>query len=139
LKPLTETALVAQLKQYLELAGALVIRVNSGAFAGSHNGKKWFVKLNSEPGCSDLLACYRGRFVALEVKRPGKKATPEQESFLAAVEAAGGLAAVVTGIEDVQQLLDCVQVERLERPMANGSPGNQGSPDAEFQLGKGKA
>jgi hypothetical protein len=122
MKPLTETALVGAIKQFLELAGALVIRVNSGAFAGSHNGRRRFVKLNSEPGCSDLLACYRGRFVALEVKKPGKHATPIQESFLAGVRAAGGLAAVVTSIEDVQQLLDSIQAERLDERMANGSP-----------------
>jgi hypothetical protein len=122
MKAIRETALVTQVKAYLELAGALVIRINSGAFAGEHHGRKRFVRLNSEPGCSDLLCCYHGRFLALEVKRPGNQATPKQESFLSSVRAAGGLAAVVTDIEDVQQLLNCVQAERLDQRMAHGSP-----------------
>jgi len=46
-----------------------------------------------------------GRYFALEVKKPGEKATPEQLDFLAAVRDGGGIAAVVRGYEDVPSLL----------------------------------
>ena len=46
-----------------------------------------------------------GRYFALEIKRPGEKATPEQQAFLAAVQAGGGIAAVVRGFEDVANVL----------------------------------
>jgi len=63
MKAPTETGLVKMVKQFLELRGGFAIRVNSGAFAGTHAGKRRFVRLNSEPGCSDVLACYRGWFL----------------------------------------------------------------------------
>lgn len=43
----------------------------------------------------DFLIAYRGRFIAIETKAPGKTLTPLQESTKAAIEAAGGLVFVV--------------------------------------------
>ncbi len=88
--------------EYLRLVGAVAIRVNSGAISGEHNGKKRFVRFNSEPGCSDIIACLAGRFVAIEVKRPGKKATDAQTSFLDSVRQAGGVAFVADSVEVTQ-------------------------------------
>ncbi len=47
-----------------------------------------------------------GRYFALEVKRPGERATAEQSEFIAAVLAGGGIAGVVRGFEDVRRLLE---------------------------------
>ena len=91
-----------QIVQYLKMRGAVAVRTNSGAF----KVKDRFVRFNSEEGCSDLLCCYRGFFVALEVKRPGKKPTAKQSGFLGEVEKASGIAAVVTSIDDVREILD---------------------------------
>lgn len=98
-----------QCLDWLAVRGVFAIRINSGAMQGSHNGKKWFIRLNSEPGCSDILACgeYRGRkgvFIALEIKRPGNKPTPVQQSFLDMVARKGGLSAVITSVEDLETL-----------------------------------
>ena len=46
-----------------------------------------------------------GRYFVLEVKRPGKAATPEQQDFIEAVQQGGGIAAVVQRYEDVPQIL----------------------------------
>lgn len=45
------------------------------------------------PGGSDLIGIRRrdGKFIACEVKRPGKKPTTEQLAFLALVNRVGGL------------------------------------------------
>lgn len=57
------------------------------------------------PGGADLIGIYKGRFVAIEVKRPGKKTTEEQESFLEAIRRNGGIAGVCYSPEDVKKLL----------------------------------
>lgn len=43
----------------------------------------------------DYLICFKGRFIAIETKAPGKKLTPLQESTKAAIEAAGGIVLIV--------------------------------------------
>ena len=47
-----------------------------------------------------------GRYFALEVKRPGERATPEQREFIDAVLGGGGIAGVVYGYEDARKLLE---------------------------------
>lgn len=53
-------------------------------------------------GSADLIGMLapQGRFLALEVKRPGEKPTKEQELFLELVRKSGGVAAVVTSVEE---------------------------------------
>jgi hypothetical protein len=46
-----------------------------------------------------------GRFLAVEVKRPGKTATPEQRAFVSLVRAMGGVAGVCTSVEEFLALL----------------------------------
>jgi len=108
MKRTTEADLLKQVKLYLELKNVLVIRINSGAFAGVHQGRKRFVKLNSEPGCSDLLCCWppKGKLLAIETKMPGKQPTAAQASFLCAVRQRGGVAAVIHDLDELQALLD---------------------------------
>jgi len=55
----------------------------------------------TERGVSDLLCCFQGRFVAIEVKRSGGRLSPEQERFLERVRAAGGLGIVAYSVDDV--------------------------------------
>lgn len=98
----TEADIQRVILHYLGLRGALATRINSGAV--KTEGR--FFRLNSSPGCSDILCCFAGKYIALEVKRPGKKATAAQESFLAAVRRAGGVGEVVTCVGDVERILD---------------------------------
>lgn len=59
------------------------------------------------PGCSDILGqLASGHFLAVEVKRPSTKPTPEQSAFLALVAAHGGLSVVARRVEDIQRALD---------------------------------
>jgi len=55
----------------------------------------------SVKGISDLLVCHRGKFIAIEVKRPGGKVSNEQARFLEKVEDAGGVGFVATSAEEV--------------------------------------
>lgn len=65
----------------------------------------WVVKTHGSPhlaGLPDILVCYQGRFIALEVKRPETRGTVtlRQQHFLDAISDAGGTAAVVTSVEE---------------------------------------
>lgn len=56
-------------------------------------------------GQPDVIGCYRGRALALEVKRPGGRATPLQQTVLEKWRQAGAIAEVVTSKKDVERLL----------------------------------
>jgi hypothetical protein len=57
-------------------------------------------------GQPDLLGCYQGRTLALEVKRPGGRPTKLQLATLEKWRNAGAIAAVVRSVEDVRELLE---------------------------------
>ena len=102
-----ETDLVRVCLAYLRLRGVFAWRVNSGAVAGEHGGKRRFVRFNGAKGCSDVLGILPGgRFLAVETKMPGRKTTPHQQAFLDAVRAAGGLALVVRDVAELAAALD---------------------------------
>ena len=120
----------------LTMRGALAMRVNSGAMAGEHTNKHgrtkkrivrfitWFASGHppTSSGVSDVLACYRGRFVAIEVKAPGKKknATVNQKAYIDAVLQAEGIGIVADCVDDVIELLDWLDGE-LGREVARWS------------------
>jgi hypothetical protein len=59
------------------------------------------------PGSSDWLGiCRDGRFLAVECKRPGGgRLTAKQRNFLDCVSRYGGVALVVTGVDDLLKKL----------------------------------
>jgi len=61
----------------------------------------WWVKIHGSStqvsGIPDVIGCYRGRFVALEVKRPNAVMLSKRQRFmLKRIASAGGFARVVT-------------------------------------------
>lgn len=56
-------------------------------------------------GIPDIIACIDGRFFAFEVKQPGGRLTRLQETTIAKIEAAGGVALMVTSVAEVKDLL----------------------------------
>ncbi len=91
-KPIRESDIVAAVLDYLRLRGAWVLKTHG------HLGQR--------PGIPDIVACYRGRFLCLEVKRPGGRLSPRQAAELAAIKEAGGIAEVVTSLDDAIALLE---------------------------------
>jgi hypothetical protein len=51
-------------------------------------------------GSADLVGILNGRFIALEIKRPGQRPTRDQQRWLELVRTFGGFAAVVTSVEE---------------------------------------
>jgi len=90
----TENDVKRELKKMLDEIGAFHFPASAGAF--------------SIGGVSDRLACYKGRFVAIECKRPGRRGEKNaglsglQVLFGEKVKKAGGLFFVVDGLESIQ-------------------------------------
>jgi len=57
-------------------------------------------------GLPDIIACYRGRFIAFEVKRDDRPAKPIQEFYLGRIRKAGGVALRIHTVEAAQTELD---------------------------------
>ena len=57
---------------------------------------------NNPTGKPDVTGCYNGRYCAIEVKIPGKKASRAQAYRLGKLRGAGALCIVATSVEDVQ-------------------------------------
>lgn len=76
--------------KYLEKQGAYVVKIITA----------------SKSGVPDIIACYQGRLLGLEVKTKTGRVAPLQRYHLDLVEKAGGVAAVVRSVADVEQVLD---------------------------------
>ncbi len=92
--------------QLLAMRGVVAWRHNQGAIPLEGGGYRRFVGAR---GCSDILGVLPGgRFLACEVKRPGKKPTADQLGFLAAVNAAGGLGVWVQSVDELDRKLEAL-------------------------------
>ena len=63
--------------------------------------KHWSGQYTSIRGISDILGIYKGKFLAIEVKRPGGKLSYDQSLFLDVVERNGGIAFKAESTDDV--------------------------------------
>ena len=55
----------------------------------------------SAKGVPDILGCYKGRLIGIEVKTPRGVVSGDQERFIKNLNEAGGLAFVARSVEDV--------------------------------------
>jgi hypothetical protein len=93
--------------QLLQLRRIPAWRNNTGAAAfADAAGRKRFVRF-STPGAADIHGVLppSGRFLAVEVKRPGGRLTPAQAAFLDCIRTSGGLAVVAHGVDDLAEAL----------------------------------
>ena len=70
-------------------------------------------------GIPDIIICYKGIFVAIETKAPGKRnqTTANQDRVLDAIQKADGFAWVVDNPNDLKPLFDSIDIYfKLERP-----------------------
>lgn len=65
----------------------------------------------NKAGIPDILCCFNGKFIALEVKRVGleHKLTEMQKLNIKKIRGAGGIAEVVSTLEDVKCLFNNIQ------------------------------
>ncbi len=56
-------------------------------------------------GIPDIIGCYKGRFIAFEVKRPGETPSAIQSATLRALRKSGATAETVYSLDDVKKIL----------------------------------
>lgn len=88
---LLERDITAAIIDYLLLKGAWVFKTHG------HLGQR--------KGILDILACLDGRFVGIEVKKPGGKVSGWQQAEIEAIKRAGGVAFVAWNVDEVMQKL----------------------------------
>jgi len=70
-------------------------------------------------GIPDIIICYKGVFVAIEAKAPGKRSqtTANQDRVIEAIQKADGFAWVVDNPDDLKALFNSIDIYfKLERP-----------------------
>lgn len=63
-------------------------------------------------GTPDLLVCFQGRFIGIELKVPGKEPNKVQEVELLKIREAGGIAVVITDIANLEQVLTALRYRK---------------------------
>ena len=77
---------------YISSIGGLPVKFNN-------------IGIYAKAGVADILACIKGRFVAIEVKKPGNTPSDLQENFINAVNSIGGFAFWADNLQDVKDKL----------------------------------
>lgn len=69
----------------------------------------------NKSGVPDIFACYDGKFLAIEVKRPEaiNSVTKLQEYNLSLVISKGGYSTVATSVEDVKEFIRDIDMRRI--------------------------
>jgi Holliday junction resolvase len=93
-----EKAITAKILKALELEGGYWRKIHGSPY---------------QSGIPDIIGCYRGVFVAFEVKRPSTRAnvTKAQEYAINTINANGGYASVVTSPDEAVEVL--IRIEAL--------------------------
>ena len=107
-RAIPESSVQAAIRDYLVMRGAVVIRLNSGVMPTPDGDRRFAANTWHAPGHTretrggaDLLVVFRGTAFAIEVKRAGGRQSPDQRTFQAAWEAAGGWYILASSLDDV--------------------------------------
>lgn len=104
-----ESTIQKEIMNYLKGLGAWVIKVPGSHLVGAKDNLALAALL---PGTPDLLACYKGRFIGIEVKaaKKGARVSGEQVAQGEAIQKAGGLFIVAWKVSQVEELLNSVDL-----------------------------
>jgi hypothetical protein len=75
-------------------------------------GGTWVKLRDSACGVShfpDIIGCFRGKFVAIEIKIPGEKPRPGQLAFLKLIEQSGGISGWATSTKEALKILEEIE------------------------------
>ena len=98
-----ESSIQKDISDYLTSKGAEVYNPKTGS--------------HSKKGTPDLLLCFQGLFIAIEVKQPGKKPSKLQQLRIKRDKKAGGIAFATDNLKEVKELInDISNVQRTNEP-----------------------
>jgi len=87
-----EKSIENKIKAYLRSKGAYCVKYHGNQF--------------SQVGVPDLLVCYKGRFLGIEIKNETGKTSPLQDVNIEAIRKSGGISFVARSVEDVSSVID---------------------------------
>ena len=95
---------------HTDLVNAILLEVSPRGFAWNNNtgalkDKDDRLVRYGLPGSSDVVACIRGRFVAIEAKVGRDRQRQNQADFAIAVRRAGGIYILARSVDDVRNTL----------------------------------
>lgn len=96
---MTEQQIQKKILDYLDAIGCYTVKVINA----------------NKSGVPDILACYDGKFLAIEVKRPESinTVTKLQEYNLSQVSSKGGYSTVATSVADVKEFIQDIDTQRI--------------------------
>ena len=74
---------------------------SKGAYYFKHHGNQF-----SQVGVPDIIVCYKGKFIGIEVKNENGKTSPLQDINLKMINDNGGIGIVARKVEDVSKVID---------------------------------
>jgi len=74
----------------------------------SHGGYIIKVITATSSGVPDLIACVKGKFIAIEVKTPTGIISPLQERNIKQIHKAAGVGIIARSVEEVEDLLSTI-------------------------------
>ena len=83
-----------RIKTYLRSKGAYCVKYHGNQF--------------SQVGVPDLLVCYKGMFLGIEVKNETGRTSPLQDVNIKQIEKAGGISFVARCLTDVKNIIDYI-------------------------------
>ena len=97
MKMKSEQAIQSDILKYLKSVGAYTIKVSAA----------------TKVGIPDIICCYKGRFIAIEVKKPETKnnVSALQKANIFMIEAAGGIATIAWSKDMVIEFINKVNKE----------------------------
>lgn len=78
---------------------------SEGAYYVKYHGNQY-----SQVGVPDILACYKGYFIGIEVKNETGKTSPLQDVNLKMINEAGGYGIVARSIKDVELVIQAINL-----------------------------
>nr|DAI80937.1 MAG TPA: Nuclease [Caudoviricetes sp.] len=106
LKDIPESAVIQQVKQIIKATGLKIQRINTGCFVIGTGRNRRFIKTADAGTCDFEGYDNRGRFVAIECKRPrGGRLSPAQKKRIADINLKGGVAFVAHSGEEALKKL----------------------------------
>ena len=93
---MSESQLVSKIKNYIISKGAYCEKIFGGGFQAS--------------GIPDLIVCYKGLFIGIEVKSPtGKgRASDIQKLKISRIRSCGGIAFITDNFEEVKRIFEMI-------------------------------
>jgi Holliday junction resolvase len=99
-----ESSIQEDIIEYLKSIGAYVVKVHVSSYQSQ--------------GTPDILCCYKGLFLAFELKVPGETASELQEYRIEQIQRAKGHAYVADSIEKVKEVLyDIDRIQWYGKPL----------------------